>query len=77
MNHQFKTFADAESAGYAYPSSLDKDVSGANSYGYVYERKNGQRTVTVWASEEFNRARQKGSFQPMFPPATPAEGGCV
>lgn len=72
QEHRFKTKAEAVESGYRlvvrHGPNRDKDVSGHNSFGYDFEDAEGNRTVTVWFSEETNQGKTKGAFLPMFPP---------
>jgi hypothetical protein len=66
--HKFKNKSEALEAGYRQPGASDKDVSGPNSFGYVYEDEDGKRTVDVWLSEVKNKGGGMGAVLPMFPP---------
>jgi hypothetical protein len=70
---KFATYADAVAAGYRSPirsgQNRDKDVSGPNKFGYVFENEGGDQTVTVWFTNEKNKMGGTSSFAPMFPPS--------
>ena len=68
----FDTTAQAVAAGYRAPSKAagDKDVSGPNSFGYVFVATDGQQTVTVTLRQEKNKIGSLGAYAAMFPPKT-------
>jgi hypothetical protein len=83
MNEQrFKTVSEAIQAGYmrpGFPRVVEhykgkdiriSDISGENSYGYVYAvMVNGQtfcKTTRIWCSEEFTMSGTQGAYQAMF-----------
>lgn len=68
-NHRFNTKQDALDAGYKPVNrKTDKDISGVDSFGYNFQNKEGDETVTVWISEELRMSGQKGYAVPMYPP---------
>jgi len=68
----FETFEQMLAAGYVPVNPRERGVidrSGANSYGYCYERAtDGQRSVDVWLSAVRNRAGSLGAFEVCWPP---------
>jgi len=66
--HKFKNKKEAVQAGYRQPGSDDEDVSGPNSFGYVFEDKQGNQTVDVWLTDVENEIGGNGAILPMFPP---------
>lgn len=69
MKHEFKTLQNALEAGYTLPNKkADTDISGSLYHGYDYQNENGEKTVTVYFSEEKNRGNGTGCYRPMFPP---------
>jgi hypothetical protein len=69
MNTTFKTFADAEKAGFEKVNRGNAiDISGGNSYGYQFEElKTERKSVIIYATEEKNRMT-KGLFNCFYPP---------
>ena len=67
--HEFRTKAEAIEAGYRLVNRRnDRDTSGPNSFGYSYESESGEKTVTVWFTEETNKIGRLGAFAAMYPP---------
>lgn len=65
MMPRFATVAEAIAQGYTRPvKGQDKDVSGPNNYGYVYEDSEGHRTIAVWIDDD----SQAGKVIALFPP---------
>ena len=61
MEHEFRNIREALDAGYRLVRKIDKDVSGACSFGYDYMDSDGNYTVSVWFTDT-------GKFRAMFPP---------
>ena len=69
MKNTFKTLFEAIGAGYTKVShSTDKDISGGSYFGYQYQNEQGEKTVTVWLTDEKNNIGGLGCFLPMYPP---------
>ena len=67
--HTFPTIAAALSAGYRRPSpGIHRDTSGPGSYGYEFERWDGERTVLVRLTDEPDKLGRPGCYLAMFPP---------
>ena len=74
MNTTFKTFAEAEAAGFRRVNrKADKDISGSHSIGYRFQNTAGQKTVTVSLTDEINQMGQAGCYVAMFPPVKTSE----
>ena len=73
MEHTFRNLGEALDAGYSPVNhGCDRDVSHrsvAGAQGYDYESPDGETTVSVWFTDERNRAGSLGCFRSMFPPA--------
>lgn len=68
MSHTFKKFADAYAAGYTDASRThDRDVSDPYFIGYRYQDSQGNKTVTVYFTEE-KQSHGFGTAKPMYPP---------
>jgi hypothetical protein len=66
---EFARIEDAIAAGWRRPGAKDIDVSGGQSYGYVFvDSDDGARSVTVYLSREPNKIGGTGAYLSMFPP---------
>ena len=68
-DHTFSTKAEAIAAGYRVVNHRkDRDISDPNCFGYDFQNGAGEKTVTVWLTDETNKAKRKGAFVAMYPP---------
>lgn len=79
-HHTFATKADALDAGYVTAKSgigphggRVRDTSGPGEFGYAYTEYGPDgsaicESVTVWLTDDLNKAGRPGAFAVMFPP---------
>jgi hypothetical protein len=64
---RYATRAEAIADGWrSLNRRTDRDISGGNFMGYLYQSPDGQQSTQVWFTEEKNRLGQPGCFAQMF-----------
>ena len=64
----FETKSEAIKNGYRIPNDSDIDISGNNSFGYIFQDKQGNKSIMVSLTKTKNRMGYLGAYAPMFPP---------
>lgn len=64
---RYATYAEAEADGWRRINhSTDRDVSGLNMRGYVYQAPDGTLSETITLTEERNKLGRPGAFAAMI-----------
>lgn len=72
LRTRYDTIAQAESDGWRRASrKTDRDISGGNSYGYVFESSDGRMSTTIVFTKELNRMGWPGCCMEMFRDSQP------